>query len=124
MLRLQAVKVPAGAVQSSKDRVENDEQLAHRGIYSRIGGHPVHGEKLFQQVPAKMTKTPPSIKNFAPLMGSANEWALNKLLGYPPERVRQLVDEGVLWPAALPRPAWVKGTADADSPEGLRMAGE
>ncbi len=123
METLQALRIPAGAVQSSRDRVETDPQLAERQIYKRLpGAHPFFGDKLFESTPVSMSETPPKIYNRAPLIGEHNEEAYERLMGFSAEKVRELVSNGTLWPKGLPRPRWVKGSEAVDAE--LRLAGE
>ena len=60
--------MPAGAVQSSADRVERDPQLRARSLYPELD-HPLLGNHRFQAVPVQMSETPPRIRTHAPLIG-------------------------------------------------------
>ena len=78
MRALQAKGVPAGVVQTAKDLVERDEQIAARGAFVTVP-HPEMGPVVYNNPPYKMSKTPGDIR-CAPLIGEHNdevfrEWA-------------------------------------------------
>jgi hypothetical protein len=62
----------------------------------------------------------PRHRGIGPLIGKDNEFAYGALLGLTPERVRELVDDGTLWPKGMARPNWIRGS-EADV---LPLAGE
>lgn len=102
MERLQAVGVRCGAVQSAEDRLENDPQLAHRGMYPRRE-HPVLGEHRFEATPIRMSETDPATRPRWPLLGEGNDYVLRELLGLSSAEIDALDRDGVTWPAHLPR---------------------
>ncbi|MEW9552035.1 CoA transferase [Nonomuraea sp. NPDC050783] len=91
---LQAVGVPAGAVQNGQDLVEQDPQLRARGFYVRAE-HPVAGAFLHEGVPIRLSRTPGGIRRTAPLLGADTEAVLRDL-GLPPARIAALRAAGIL----------------------------
>ncbi|HLU96683.1 MAG TPA: CoA transferase [Thermobifida alba] len=91
---LQAVGVPAHRSASSADFVA-DEQLAHRGHVVRLP-HPLHGETVVEGPRYLLSDTPGEVTRAAPTLGQDNEYVLRDILGYPAERIAQLVKDGVL----------------------------
>jgi benzylsuccinate CoA-transferase BbsF subunit len=94
MMLLQERGVPAGVVASSRYLMEADRQLAHRGYWQRVD-HPEIGESRFTSPPYLFDGERISLRR-PPLLGEHNEEILTGLLGYTPERVQALLDEGVL----------------------------
>jgi crotonobetainyl-CoA:carnitine CoA-transferase CaiB-like acyl-CoA transferase len=87
--RLQAAGVPAGAVQSAQDRLENDPQLAARGLYVELE-HAEQGRRLFENVPVHLSATPGRLRRPAPLIGEHNDYVFRELLGMSDAEVDQL----------------------------------
>ena len=102
MERLQAVGVPAGAVQSSEDRVERDPQLAARGYYVEHD-HPVLGRRRFEGLPIHLSATPAAVWKAAPTIGQDTADVLRSVLGMPDDEIEQLTEAGVLWPSSFSR---------------------
>jgi crotonobetainyl-CoA:carnitine CoA-transferase CaiB-like acyl-CoA transferase len=98
---LQRHGVPAGAVQDSRDRLENDPQLRARGHYTSWPHREQGAETLpLEGVPFRMSATPPStggvIHRGPPCLGEDTEAVLVSLLGMDADEVRSLAAEGVL----------------------------
>ena len=93
--------VRAMPVQSSEDRVEHDEQLRQRGMYTQMP-HPMLGPWKFQNAPFKMSKTPPVVSSPPPMIGEHNREVLEDLLGVSHEEVLSGHEDGVLWPKGMP----------------------
>ncbi|MGH2603127.1 MAG: CaiB/BaiF CoA transferase family protein [Dehalococcoidia bacterium] len=96
MEALQAVGVPAGAVQRSRDLVERDPQLRHRGMHPQVT-HPLLGTYKADGVPVRFSRTPATIRRPGPLLGEANVDVYGGLLGLSSEEVVALEKEEVLW---------------------------
>jgi len=96
---LQAVGVPAGAVQDAADRLERDPQLAARGHFTTMANAEVPPLPL-EGVPVHMSATPPHtggrIRRAPPLLGEDTEAVLGELLGLGAGEVAALAAEGVL----------------------------
>jgi benzylsuccinate CoA-transferase BbsF subunit len=94
MTVLQSHGVPAGVVASSRYLMEEDRQLAHRGYWLRVD-HPEIGESRFTAPPFILDNERVELRR-PPLLGEHNEDVLTRILGYAPEQVRALQDQGVL----------------------------
>ena len=93
---LQGAGVPAGAVQRSRDLVECDPQLRHRGMHPEVT-HPVVGTGKVDGIPVRFSRTPAAIKRPGPLLGEANGEVYGDLLGLSPAEIEALAAEEVLW---------------------------
>ena len=102
MDQLQSAGVRCGAVQSAQDRLETDQQLAHRGMFPRLE-HPLLGEHRFEATPIRMSGTDPALLPRWPLLGQDNAYVLKDLLGMDDAEVDELDRAGVTWPSHLPR---------------------
>lgn len=91
---LQARGVPASAVENSRDLYE-DTQLRHRGLLVEVE-HEVHGTIPVEGSRFALSRTPARIDRAAPTFGRDNQYVLQEILGYGPERIAELVAEGVL----------------------------
>jgi len=100
MERLQAAGVPAGAVQSGRDMLE-DAQLASRGYYVTVRNVRAGPQRL-RLAPYRMTGTPPVITRAAPTLGQDTTAVLRDLLGYSPDEIQEMERLGVTTIAANP----------------------
>ncbi|OGO50564.1 MAG: hypothetical protein A2148_02595 [Chloroflexi bacterium RBG_16_68_14] len=91
---LQAHGVPAHAVQNSTEAVR-DPQLLHRDHFVRLD-HEVHGTTTVEGSRFKLSRTPATIERSAPTFGRDNQYVLETILGYSPERIADLAAAGVL----------------------------
>jgi benzylsuccinate CoA-transferase BbsF subunit len=94
MQQLQAVGVPAGKVMNSRDLIEHDVQLKHRGYWQTLD-HPEIGESQFTSPPYMLDGERITLKR-PPLLGEHSEEVLQGLLGYSADQIRSLREEGVL----------------------------
>ncbi|WP_432974787.1 CoA transferase [Dactylosporangium sp. CA-233914] len=102
MRLLQGAGVPAGAVQSAQDRMEHDPQLRHRGVFPVLE-HPYLGQHRFEAPPFRLCATPAQLDPVWPSIGAHTEQVLRDVLGLDAEEIRALAEEGVTWPAGMPR---------------------
>jgi crotonobetainyl-CoA:carnitine CoA-transferase CaiB-like acyl-CoA transferase len=93
---LQAAGVPAGALQRSRDLVERDPQLAHRGMHPEVT-HPLLGTYRVDGVPVRFSRTPAAIRRPGPLLGEANAEVYGGLLGRDDAEIEALAAAQVLW---------------------------
>ena len=77
---LQVHGVPAGVVQTARDRVDWDTQLQHRGTF-QVYSHPEVGPRRYETVAAWLSNTPYTPKRAAPLLGQDNGYTLTEVLG-------------------------------------------
>ena len=95
MATLQAAGVPAGAVQDSKDKVENDPQLEARDYLPAVD-HPEIGRGRVEGVPLKMSRSPWELRRAAPLLGEHREYVYQEVLGIEEAELVELAEEGVI----------------------------
>lgn len=93
--RLQRHGVRAGVVQSVRDRMDWDRQLAHRGAYA-VYDHPEVGPRRHETVAAHFSGSEYEPVRAAPLMGEDNTYVLRDLLGKSDEEIAKLVDSDVV----------------------------
>jgi crotonobetainyl-CoA:carnitine CoA-transferase CaiB-like acyl-CoA transferase len=100
--RLQAVGVPAAAVQKPRD-VAQDRHLSQRGFFHRLA-HPDAGEHPHPGLPFRLSVTPGSQRRAAPAFGQHTEEVLGRIAGLSAQEIRE---------------AWAaKATASAPLPGG------
>jgi crotonobetainyl-CoA:carnitine CoA-transferase CaiB-like acyl-CoA transferase len=92
--RLQAARVPAHVVQTSRD-LARDPQLAHRGHFVRVT-HPMGGWTMVEGSRFVLSRTPATIADAAPSYGHENDAILRELLGYDDDAITALVASGAL----------------------------
>jgi crotonobetainyl-CoA:carnitine CoA-transferase CaiB-like acyl-CoA transferase len=92
---LQRARVPAGAVQTSQDRVETDPQLRTLELYSVLD-HAELGPNRYEEPVVRLSRTPGKLRRPGPLFGEDNDYVYGTLLGLSDEEIAQLVAEGVI----------------------------
>ena len=112
MERCQASGVRAMPVQSNKDRVENDPQLRHRGLYTEMD-HPVLGPRKFQNAPFKLSESPAINHLPAPLIGQHNREVFEGILGMSHEEFVAGYEDGTFWPPAMDGYSYIKDILQA-----------
>jgi benzylsuccinate CoA-transferase BbsF subunit len=90
----QAAGVPAHRASTSADFI-TDPQLAHRGHLIRLP-HPAFGEVVVEAPRYVLSDTPGSVTKVAPAIGQDTVDVLHRILGYPPEKIAELNQQGVL----------------------------
>ena len=91
---LQARGVPASAVQNSQE-LYGDPQLIHRGHFVQLA-EPLHGTTTVEGSRFKLSRTPARVERAGPTLGRDNQYVLETILGYSPERIAALTAAGVL----------------------------
>jgi benzylsuccinate CoA-transferase BbsF subunit len=86
---LQTRGVPAGLVQTAKDLVESDPQLAARGHFVTLD-HAEMGPTVYNGVPYTLSKTPGRPRQAAPLLGEHNDFVFREMLGLAEEEYARL----------------------------------
>ena len=94
MRRLQAVGVPAGVVNDTRDLFE-DEQLKHREHFTWLD-HPEMGPYATDYTESHLSATPGRLDRPAPLLGQDTEYALREIVGLSAEDYRELEEAGAL----------------------------
>lgn len=88
MRALQAKGVAAGVVQTAKDLVERDEQIAARKAFVEVD-HPEMGPVVYNNPPYKLSRTSPEIRS-APLIGQHNDEVFRDWAGIDAEEMERL----------------------------------
>jgi len=101
MITLQKAGIAAGAVLTSAELLQ-DPHLQARGTFQRldraiVGNHPYP----VPTAPAKLSKSPISIRRPAPLLGEHNEYVFGDLLGMSTEEIQHLMDDQIIGKAPL-----------------------
>jgi crotonobetainyl-CoA:carnitine CoA-transferase CaiB-like acyl-CoA transferase len=92
---LQLVGVPAAVVNTGRDLVEADEQLAGRNFYPVLH-HPIAGETAYEGVVARLSSTPAQLRVSAPLLGQDTADVLASLLGLGDAEIAEMAAQGIL----------------------------
>lgn len=103
MEALQGAGVPAGALQSGRDRLENDPSLRARQVFQEKV-HPVVGQHRYEGLPVQVDGAPLLLPDHWPLLGHDTDTVLSDWLGYDSERCADLRTRGVTWPVDVPHP--------------------
>ncbi len=98
---LQAAGVPAGAVLTMADMLE-DPHYKERGFFVPVDYTGV-GIHLSLGFPWRFSKTPASVRLPSPGLGEHNRYILGKLLGLSEAQVRELEEKGII--GSVPRDA-------------------
>jgi len=93
--RLQAAGVPAAAVTSPPERIDDDPDVTGWGLWPTVD-HAAMDEVRVDGIPVHLSGTDWEITHAAPLLGQHNDLVLTGLLGIPPDEVQSLRDEGVI----------------------------
>lgn len=91
---LQAQGIPASAVRTMRE-LSQDPQLVDRGHFVQLR-HPTHGTTTVEGSRFRPSRTPARVTGSAPTLGRDNQYVLETMLGYSPERITELVAAGVL----------------------------
>ena len=94
MSRLQAVSVPAGIVNDTRDLFE-DAQLRHRQHFTWLE-HPEMGPYATDYTEFTLSETPGRLDRPAPLLGQDTEYALREIVGLSADEYQSLADAGAL----------------------------
>jgi len=94
MHMMQVAGVAAGVLETGKDLLEHDPQLAHRHFFWELD-HPEIGKHYAPGPSFVLSKAPYELQR-APLLSEHNEYALKEILGMSDEEIAELVVEEVL----------------------------
>jgi len=98
---LSAHEVPAGPILTIPEVVQ-DEQLRHRGFFAEID-HPVAGSVGFAGPVVRLSRTPASAAQPAPLLGQHTEEVLREWLGASAQEIGEMRTRGAFGPAKNPQ---------------------
>jgi len=91
---LQDARVPCGKV-NTVEKLLSDPQLMAREMIMNVE-YPNVGELPIPGIPIKLSLTPGRINTLSPKVGEHNKEVYYKVLGYSPDKLAQLVREGVI----------------------------
>ena len=91
---LVGASIPCGPVNDMASLFA-DPQVLHRQMVADVP-HPTLGSLRLTGVPIKYEATPGQVRLPPPLLGQHTEEILDSVLGYPPERVAELREAGVV----------------------------
>ncbi len=95
MERLQAVGVPAAAVQKPQERIEYDANTNAWGLFPTVE-HAKMGSVRVDGMPIKLSRTPAKIETGAPTLGQHNAQVFGGVLGMDAGAIRDLTESGVI----------------------------
>jgi len=93
--RLREVGVPVSAVMKPEERIDLDPSTGAFGLWPTVS-HPEMGDVRIDGLPVHFSETDWRLQRGGPCLGEHNGDVLTRLLGYSPEEVEQLRDEGVI----------------------------
>ena len=93
--RLCAAGVPAAAVQSPQQRIDEDANTADWGLWPTVH-HPMMGEVRVDGIPVHLSETDWSLRKGAPCLGEDNDRVYGELLGLAPAQIDELRQEGII----------------------------
>jgi crotonobetainyl-CoA:carnitine CoA-transferase CaiB-like acyl-CoA transferase len=92
---LQQAGVPAAAVQTPQERIDEDPSTAEWGLWPSVD-HPEMGRVRVDGLPVHLGATDWRIERAAPLLGQHNDYVYGELLGLGRAEIDDLRGEGVL----------------------------
>ena len=92
---LQAAGVTAGAVQTPKEKVDEDPQLRHRGFLPETE-HAELGVSKYEGEPMRLSRSPWELRRASPLFGEHTQQVYGELLGVSEERLTDMMVEGAI----------------------------
>jgi crotonobetainyl-CoA:carnitine CoA-transferase CaiB-like acyl-CoA transferase len=92
---LQGVGVPAAAVQTPEERIDQDPATAAWGLWPEVE-HEAMGRVRVDGLPVHLSETDWTIQRGAPVLGADNDYVYGELLGLSAGELASLRDEGVV----------------------------
>ena len=86
--------MPCGPV-NDMEHLYDDPQVKHRKMIAEVP-HPTIGTLRLGGIPIKYSETPGSIRRHPPLLGEHTDEVLSEALGYSPEKIEGLKNDGVV----------------------------
>jgi crotonobetainyl-CoA:carnitine CoA-transferase CaiB-like acyl-CoA transferase len=95
--------IPVGAI-NTLDQVVEHPQVNARGMIVE-SAHPVAGQVKLVGIPVKLSETPGSVREPAPLLGQHTDEVLQTYLHLSPSEIAELRQAGVIGKLKTPAPA-------------------
>jgi len=80
----------------SNEEILSDAHFRERNLAVEIE-HPAMGKQVVVGPPWHFSKTPARVTRSSPLIGEHNEYVFGELLGMSSDKIRQLMDEQVIY---------------------------
>jgi crotonobetainyl-CoA:carnitine CoA-transferase CaiB-like acyl-CoA transferase len=93
--RLQALGVPAAAVERPSERIDHDPATAAWGLWPVVE-HGAMGEVRVDGLPVHLSETDWVIERAAPLLGADNDYVFGEILGLTTAEIGKLREDGVV----------------------------
>jgi crotonobetainyl-CoA:carnitine CoA-transferase CaiB-like acyl-CoA transferase len=93
--RLQALGIPAAAVERPSERIDGDPSTEAWGLWPPVE-HPAMGEVRVDGLPVHLSETDWTIEAAAPLLGADNDYVFGDLLGLTTAEIGTLREDGVI----------------------------
>jgi crotonobetainyl-CoA:carnitine CoA-transferase CaiB-like acyl-CoA transferase len=90
-----AAGIPAAAVQSPQQRIDEDPNTADWGLWPTVR-HPLMGVVRVDGIPVHLSETDWSLRKGAPCLGEDNDRVYGELLGLAPAQIDELRLEGII----------------------------
>lgn len=91
---LQSAGVPAGAVQTPEEKVDQDPQLRARDFLAETD-HPELGRSKYEGQPMRLSRSPWELRRSSPLLGEHSDYVYRELLGTPEDDITRMAEEAV-----------------------------
>ncbi len=95
LYKLQSAGIAAGAVQTPKEKIEDDPQLRHRDFLPKVE-HPELGVTEYEGQPMRLSRSPWELRRSSPQFGQHSQQIFGELLGVPEEQMTDLMVEGAI----------------------------
>ena len=86
--------IPCGPV-NNMENLFVDPQVLHRSMVAKVP-HPTIGTLQLSGIPIKYAETPATIRRPPPLLGEHTDEVLTDVLGYPPDKIQALRQQGAI----------------------------
>ena len=91
---LQSAGIAAGVVQNAED-LANDPQLSAGNFFTTLN-HPALGEIKTDTYPIKFKNCRPAPWKASPLLGEANQYVFEELLGMKKTTIQSYIEQGII----------------------------
>jgi formyl-CoA transferase len=91
---LVGASIPCGPV-NNMEHLFSDPQVQHRDMVAEVP-HPTIGTLRLAGIPVKYSETPGTVRLHPPILGEHTDEVLTDVLGYTPERIASLKEQGAV----------------------------